>query len=298
MSSAAIPTLLVMLAAFLWGTIGIFSKFLQHSGLLPLEVAFWRALLGGLCFYLSAHASRSVLPRGRDLVYTVIFGVCGVSLFYGSYQLAVRSGGASLAAVLLYTAPVFVALGSWLLWHEKLGLREVLGLALTLSGIGLISFAGGGSGVHVNALSLAWGLTAGLTYSLYFLYGRAFFGRYNPQALYAVALPVGALMLLPFVQFHHKMPLAWGNLGIMSVLCTFVAYSLYSAGLQRLNPTRASVIASLEPVVAALLAALIFGERLSALALVGAGLVVGAALLLSLPTKKPDTDQSQVEAKG
>lgn len=195
---AALPTILVLVAAFLWGTIGIFSKVLQHEGVQPLEVAFWRALLGGGCFALSAGLRRQALPRGRDLLWTVLFGLSGVSLFYGSYQLAVRSGGASLAAVLLYTAPVFVGLGSWLLWREKLGGRDIAGLLLTLRGIGLISFAWGSSaGVQVSALSLGWGLTAGFTYSLYFLYGRAFFGRYDPQALYAVALPpVGALVLL------------------------------------------------------------------------------------------------------
>lgn len=273
------PTLLVLAAACLWGTIGIFSKVIQHAGLLPLEVAFWRALLGGGCFALSTYLCRAPLPRGRDLLLTALFGLSGVSLFYGSYQLAVRSGGASLAAVLLYTAPVFVALGSWLLWREALGRREVAGLLLTVVGIALISFSGG-SGVQVTPLSLAWGLTAGLTYSLYFLYGRAFFSRYQPQALYAVALPVGALALLPFVQFGHKTALVWGNLGVVAVACTYLAYGLYSKGLQGLNPTRASVIASLEPVVAALLAAWLFGEHLSALSLLGAALVIGAALLL------------------
>ena len=70
-----------------------------------------------------------------------------------------------------------------------------------------------------------------------------------------------------------------GSLVAIAVLSTYLAYLAYSAGLRHLPATRASVIASLEPVVAAGLAAAIFGERLSALALAGAALVVGAALL-------------------
>ncbi|UWX65653.1 DMT family transporter [Deinococcus rubellus] len=284
----------VLLAACLWGLLGIFGKFTQQEGVSPLEIAFWRALLGGGCFALSAGVRRSTLPRGRDLLITGLFGLGGVSIFYGSYQLAVRAGGASLASVLLYTAPAFVALSGWLFWKERLGLRELGAIALTLSGVALISL-GGGSGVQVSVLSLGWGLTAGLTYSLYYLYGRVFFERYDPQALYAVALPVGALGLAPFVSFAHKSPAAWSNLGLIALLCTFAAYSAYSLGLRRLNPTRASVIASIEPVVASLLAALLFAERLSALSLLGAVLVVVAALLLSTapgpqlqPTTHPD----------
>lgn len=283
----------VLLAACLWGLLGIFGKFTQAQGVSPLEVAFWRALLGGGCFALSAGLRRSPLPQGRDLLITALFGLSGVSVFYGSYQLAVRSGGASLASVLLYTAPAFVALSGWLFWKERLGLRELGTICLTLSGIALISL-GGGSGVQVSALSLGWGLTAGLTYSLYYLYGRVFFDRHDPQALYAVALPIGALGLWPFVPFVHKTSAAWLNLGSIALLCTFAAYSAYSLGLRRLNPTRASVIASIEPVIASLLAALLFAERLSPAALLGAALVVAAALTLSIPSKgSPSPDETR-----
>jgi drug/metabolite transporter, DME family len=267
-------------AACLWGLLGIFGKGLQAQGLAPLEVAFWRALLGGVCFGLSAGLRRSALPHGRDLLITALFGLGGVSIFYGSYQLAVRTGGASLASVLLYTAPAFVALSGYLFWRERLSQRSVLAIVLTLGGVALIAL-GGGQGVRVSAQSLSWGVVAGLTYSLYYLYGRVFFRKYDPQALYAVALPVGALGLLPLVEFSPKPSLAWTELGAVALLCTFAAYTAYGLGLRLLNATRASVIASLEPVVASLLAALIFGERLGALALLGAVLVVGAALLLS-----------------
>jgi len=277
--------LLIVLAAVLWGLLGILGKSAQTAGVGPLEVAFWRAVLAGGLFALHAGVIRAALPRGRDLLVTAAFGVVGVSVFYGTYQLAVRAGGASLASVLLYTAPAFVALLGWALLRERLGAREALAVAGTLGGIALISL-GGGRGMTVTGAALAWGLAAGFTYSLYYLYGKAYFTRYAPTALFAVALPVGALGLLPFVEFSAKTPAAWSSLAGIAVLSTYFAYLAYSAGLRHLPATRASVIASLEPVVAAGLAALIFGERLSALALVGAALVIGAALLLSVGGEK------------
>lgn len=286
---ARVPApVLILLAAVLWGLLGILGKQAQAAGVSPLEVAFWRAALGGALFAAHAAVTRAPLPRGADLGWTVAFGVVGVSVFYGAYQLAVQAGGASLASVLLYTAPAFVALLGWAFLREKLGWREALAVLGTLAGIALISL-GGGQGVTVSGPALAFGLAAGFTYSLYYLYGKAFFGRYVPASLYAVALPVGALGLLPLVGFSAKTPGAWGSLVGMAVFSTYLAYLAYSAGLQRLSATRASVIASLEPVVAALLAALLFGERLGPLALLGAALVIGAALTLSLqPGKTAD----------
>lgn len=273
--------LLILSAAVLWGLLGILGKNAQQAGVAPLEVAFWRAVFGGALFGLHALSVRAPFPKGRDLWVTLAFGVAGISVFYGSYQLAVRSGGASLASVLLYTAPAFVAVMGWAFLKEKLGGRELLAVLGTLTGIALISL-GGGQGVTVNASALGYGLIAGFTYSLYYLYGKAFFNRFTPAALYAVAMPFGALLLLPFVQFTAKTPAAWLSLGAIGVFSTYLAYLAYSAGLKHLPATRASVIASLEPVVAAGLAALLFSERLSALALVGAALVIGAALMLSL----------------
>ena len=279
--AARLAPLLILVAAVLWGLLGILGKQAQSAGLGALEVAFWRAALAGGIFALHALLTRARFPQGRDLAVTVAFGLVGGSLFYAAYQLAVRFGGASLASVLLYTAPAFVALLGWAFLRERLGARELLAVGGTLAGIGLISF-GGGQGVTASPPALAWGLLAGLTYSLYYLYGKAFFDRYSPAALFAVSLPVGALGLLPLVDFAPKTGGAWLSLWGLALLCTYFAYLAYSAGLQHLPATRASVIASLEPVVAALLAALLFGERLSPLALGGAALVIGAALLLSL----------------
>ncbi|MDO4262877.1 MAG: EamA family transporter [Deinococcus sp.] len=282
-------TLCIVLAACLWGLLGIFGKYAQEAGLSPLEVAFWRAALGGGLFALHAAARRDTFPHGRDLLWTMLFGVLGVSLFYGAYQLAVQAAGAGLASVLLYTAPAFVALWGWLLLREPTGLRELGAAALTLGGIALISM-GGGEHIQVTPAALTWGLLSGFSYSLYYLYGKLFFSRYSSAALYAVAMPVGALGLLPLTEFSSKNSAAWLALGATALLCTYLAYLLYSAGLRRLNATQASVLASLEPVVAGLLALALFGEKPGLLALLGAGLVLAATLLLSVaegPTPPP-----------
>jgi len=276
----------ILTAATLWGCLGILGKSAQNAGISALEVAFWRACLGGMLYLIHSALIRAQLPRGRDLLVTALFGVLGVSVFYSSYQLAVRSGGASLASVLLYTAPALVALGSSVFFREKLGIKGGLLVGLTVLGVALISL-GGGKGVLVGPASLGWGLLSAATYALYYFYGKIYFDKYAIPALYAVALPIGALGLLPFVSFGHKSLEAWTSISLMASASTYLAYLAYSAGLRRLAATKASVTASLEPVVAAALAALFFGEQFSSLAIVGGLLVLGAVVTTSLSGEKP-----------
>lgn len=279
--------LLVFFAAILWGLIGLFSYGILEAGVGPLELAFWRAALAGGMFALHALLTRQLrVASAPDLAALGAFSLVGVTLFYTSYTLAVRTGGVSLASILLYSSPAFVAVAARFLLGEALTWRKLGLLALTLTGVVLVS-RGGGAGVEVSPASLFWGLTAAVSYSSYYLFGKWALGRYNPVTIYAVVLPFGALTLLPFVDFVPKSPEVWGLLALLAALSTYAAYGLYYTGLRRTEASRAVLVASIEPVVAALLAALIFSERLGTWGLLGGALILGAALLASLPVRAP-----------
>ncbi|MFD3004241.1 DMT family transporter [Thermus tengchongensis] len=270
--------LYLLLAAFLWGLIGPISRLAFQEGLAPLAVAFFRAGIAWVFFGLHALLLRQVRVERRDALPLLLFGLVGVSLFYGSYQLAVVYGGAALASVLLYTAPAWVALLSLLILKEPLDRTGLLAVALTLLGVGLMG-VGGGSGVRVLYLALLFGLLSGFTYALYYIFGKLYLPRYATPTLFLYALPVGALGLLPWVEFAPLSPRAMEALLFLGVFSTYGAYLAYYAGLKRLPATRASVVATLEPVVANLFAFLLFREVLSPLGYLGALLVLLAVLL-------------------
>ncbi|GAB5603333.1 DMT family transporter [Thermus sp. FJN-A] len=270
--------LYLLLAAFLWGLIGPVSRLAFQEGLPPLQVAFLRALTAWAFFALHAFLLRQVRVEGRDLPALFLFGLVGVSLFYGAYQLAVGYGGAALASVLLYTAPAWVALLSFLVLKEPLDRLGLLSVALTLLGVGLMGL-GGGSEVQAGPLALFFGLLSGFTYALYYIFGKLYLPRYATPTLFLYALPVGALGLWPFVDFAPLSPGALPALLFLGSFSTYGAYLAYYAGLRRLSATRASVIATLEPVVANLFAFLLFREVLSPLGYLGASLVLLAVLL-------------------
>jgi drug/metabolite transporter, DME family len=270
--------LYLFLAAFLWGLIGPVSRLAFQEGLSPLLVAFFRAVIAWAFFALHALLLRQVRLHPKDLPALLLFGLVGVSLFYGSYQLSVGYGGAALASVLLYTAPAFVALLSRLVLKEALDPLGLLAVALTLLGVGLMGL-GGGSQVKALLPALFFGLLSGFTYALYYIFGKLYLPRYATPTLFLYALPVGALGLFPFVELVPLSSQALLALLFLGSISTYGAYLAYYAGLRRLPATRASVLATLEPVVANLFAFLLFREILSPLGYLGAGLILLAVLL-------------------
>jgi DME family drug/metabolite transporter len=273
---------LILAAAVLWGLIGLISKGILAEGVSALEIAFWRALLGGAAFALHATlAGRLRLQRNVDALPLAGFALLGVSLFYASLILAIDQGGISLAFILLYSAPLFVLVAAWLILGEPLTARKLVLAPLALFGIVLVS-TGGGEGISVSPASVAWGLLAGLTYASYYIFGKLLLVRYRPATIYAWVLPLGALGLLPFVSFAPKSPAAWLLMGVLALLSTYLAYLLYFIGLARVEASRAVLVATVEPVVALTLAALVLGERFGPAGLLGAALILLSAVLASV----------------
>jgi DME family drug/metabolite transporter len=279
--------LFVALAALLWGSLGPVARAAFEAGVSPLELAFWRAGIAGVCF--AAHAAargRFRIARG-DVAGLVLFALLGVTILYWSYLRAVELGGSALAAVLLYTAPAWVALGAALWLGERFTMRAFAALLLALAGVVLVA-AGGGGETRVSAAAVAWGLVSGLAYAAYYLFGKRYFARYETPTLFLYALPIGALSLLPAVRFAPKGAAAWGAILFIAVVPTYLAYLLYAHGLRRVEATRAAMVATLEPVVAAAAAYAAWGERLGVAGTIGGALVLGGVLVATTGRGAPD----------
>ena len=97
--------LYVLAAAVLWSLIGPFSKICMEEGLAPLEVAFWRALLGGICFFAQTGICGGARIPVKHALFFCLFGVLSISVFLSSLQISIQLSGAAMAMVLLYTSP-------------------------------------------------------------------------------------------------------------------------------------------------------------------------------------------------
>ena len=245
-----------------------------------MEVAFWRALMAAGLFAVHAAAIGKMKLERRDIPAVAAFGVVGVAGLMASYSRAVEAGGAALAAILLYTAPVWVAILSALFLGERMTRRKLLALAVAMLGVAGIALSGGSAGLRLTPAALGWGLVSAFAYALYYLFGKRYFDRYATATLFLYALPIGALAMLPLAEFRHKTPVAWAAIVFVAVVPTYLAYVFYSAGLRRVEATRAATVATVEPVVAALAAYVMWGERLSPAGYAFAAVVLVGVLLM------------------
>jgi DME family drug/metabolite transporter len=280
--------LLVLLAASLWATLGVIYNYLAGVyGLPPLAVAGLRAGLGGLLLLAGLLAlRRSWLRLNRQALRVVlVYGVFGIALFYAAYINAILSVGVAVAAVLLYTAPAWVAVIAWRFLGERLTRAHLAALLLTLAGSALVAQVYQPGLLRLNALGIVWGLLSGLTYGLWSVFNKVGVRHTNPWTLQCYGMLVGSAVLL---LFQPLAPLAgalqspatifW--LLLLALGPTVGASVAYAAGVRTVPVSVASLIATLEPVLAALLAYLVLGETLRAGQIAGGALILLAVWLL------------------
>lgn len=278
----------VVAAATLWGLMGLFVRRFHAAGLGSLEITQLR-ITAGLAFsgvYLLLFHREKLRVRPRDLWCFFGTGVVSLLLFSYCYFRTITLTSLAVAGVLLYTAPVFVMLLSALLFRERITPRRLLALALAVAGCALCSGAGGGEPLDARALLL--GLGSGFFYALYSIFGRFAIRRgYDSWTITCYTFLFCALGCAPLSDWGaigaalSAEPSLWLLAAAMGLLTGFAAYLLYTWGLERIESSRASILASVEPVVAALVGVLVFGETLTLPAALGIALVLGAIALLS-----------------
>lgn len=279
--------LFILTAASCWGFIGIFSSIAFAQGLEPMEISFWRALFAWFCFGTQAVVSKQTHLDRKDIPLLVIFGVLGVFLFYVAYQYAVKTGGAALASVLLYTAPAWVVVCSFFIYRERLGLAKIGAVILVITGVILISQGDGGASrgsSSVGLIAIVAGLVSGFCYSLYYTMGKYFSSRYTSANLFLYVLPVGIVCMVPFIEFVPKNGTAWLALISVSLISTYFANYCYYLGVKYLEAGKASITATIEPVVATVAAYLILGESFGVAFYLGS-LIIISAVLISIKAK-------------
>jgi len=279
----------ITIAAVLWGSIGIAGRAAFAQGVVPLEAAFLRAALAFVVISTVVLATDRTLFRiaGGDLPLFVAFGLVSIAAFFFVYLYAISRTTVATAAILLYTAPVFVILLSALVFHEPLTRRKLAAVILAFAGCVLVVRGYDPQSLRLNLAGVLAGLASGFTYAMYSIFGKTALRRYPPITTLTYALGFGTVILGMAavgggaVRLAHPLT-AWSSLVYLAVVTTLVAQWLYLAGLAPLEAGRASVAATLEPVVAAALGYLVLRERLELWQVLGGMLVLSAVVLVRL----------------
>jgi DME family drug/metabolite transporter len=286
--------LAVVAAATIWGTLGLFAKILYAQGVSFESLVAVRASIGWAAvslFVLATGRARSLRVSGRDLAFLAPLGLVGIGFFYLLYFYTVRESTVGTAAILLYSSPAFVVVLARLFLKEALNAAKVLALFLTIGGIFLVAGAYDPANLEVSPKVLLAGLLSGLTYGLYSIFGRPVAGRLGPSVILSYALFFGASLLvvtaLPTLGTLAGLSVgSYALLLMLAVVHTTLAFALYTFGLGRLGAGRAAIVATVEPVVAGALGAVLLGEDLTFPKVVGAGLVLSGAALAQVRVRK------------
>ncbi len=294
MQAHALGVIAILFSAVVWGTTGTAATFAPDVSAAAIGAAAMG--VGGLAQALLAargiYRTRVTLWDQRRLLVTGGLAVAIYPLaFYGSMRLA----GVTVGTVItIGSAPLLSALIEYLLEGRRLTLRWSIGALVGLIGMALICVAENSShaatiGAQSVPLGVVLGLIGGLTYALYSWTARKMMlqGAASSVAMGAT-FGLGGLMLMPVLFLTGGPFLAsWTNAAVglyMAAVPMFLGYIAFGYGLARVQASTATVITLFEPVVAAVLAVLIVGERLPAMGWLGVVMVVGCLAIITLPS--------------
>lgn len=275
----------IILAAMMWGVIGIFTRILAVAGLNSIQIVAVRSIFSAviMCIFIFFKDKSLFKIKLKDIWMFIGTGVLSLTFFNFCYFNAINVLDLSIASVLLYTAPCFVMIMSAFVFKEKITKVKVLAFLIAFTGCALISSLNG----EFNLKGVILGLFAGLGYALYSIFARIALEKYNTYTITLYTFITSALSLLPFCDVSGLMiasmditVLIW--ILLLAVISTVLPYILYTEGLKNISATNASIIAFAEPVTATVVGAVLFEEDITFIVCLGMLLVLTSIIMISL----------------
>lgn len=279
--------LYIVLAAILWGVIGIFSKALSKLGFDATQIVFVRAFGATIALftYIIFARRKALVIKWKDSIYFIGTGIVSFVFFNWCYFNAIELTSLSVAAILLYTAPTIVTFMAIVLFKEKLTRKKLISLGLTFAGCLLVTVFSGGSKLQISLWGVLAGLGSGIGYALYSIFGRYALKKYDTLTVTFYTFVFATLGLIPITNIG-EMPALLQKTGsgvnalALCLISTVLPFLLYTKGLTKLETSKAAIIATLEPIVATVVGVFMFHEPVTALKILGILLVVAAVKVL------------------
>ncbi|MFA9555886.1 DMT family transporter [Evansella sp. AB-rgal1] len=280
--------LMIISGAALWGTIGLFVQGLYDLGFSPIEVVTLRVTVAflALFLYVLIRNRKALSIKVRHIPIFLGTGICSIVFFNWAYFTAIQEMNLSTAAVLLYTGPAFVTILSRIFFKEWFTPQKIIALIATFLGcilvIGLFPISLG----HFSYYGILVGLSSGLGYALYSIFGKVALNRkYTSLTTTTYTFLFATLALVPTSGLVTG-GMTWMSTGALAyslglgIIPTVLAYLLYTNGLQLVESSKASIATTIEPVVAALIGVFVFQDVLTGWQMFGMILILSAVMFI------------------
>ncbi len=276
---------LIIISAASFGVLPIFARLAYNAEAEPITVLFLRFTIAAIVMNLIMALRRTAYPRGLVLLELILLGAIayvGESL---AYFLALKMASAGLVALLLYIYPALVTALSAIFLKEHLTRVKIVALFIALSGTALtLRISGGGS-----LMGILLGIAAAVDYAIYILLGSRIVRRSGPMASTTVIITSTAGVYVGIVAIHGTTypttSTGWIAIIAIALISTVLAFVTFFTGLKRIGPTTTSTLSTFEPIVAVVLAAIVLGETISPIQILGGILILAAVVLLATSDK-------------
>lgn len=288
---------LAVMGAVAFGTMPLLARVAYHSTG-AVTVVFLRFFLAAciLFAYFTAKGvklkiTRPQLAKGAFLG-VVGYAGTGITLFSSFHYIDV---GPAMAFHFVY--PSLVAVLALVIYRERLSLLNVVGLIMSL--IGIYFLLGGGQS-RLNLIGVGLALASGLFFAITALeLGRGQIKSIDNMVLTFYLCLFAALGTFCFGlitnDLHFQIDVyGWAALGILSLVCTVFAIAAFSMAVRIIGSTQTAILNTFEPVTSIVLGALILGEKMSGIMILGSGLIIAAAVIFCLPQKETGEGENEL----
>jgi drug/metabolite transporter (DMT)-like permease len=279
-------SLLIAACALTWGFIGILVR---EVDLPALTIVFFRVALSAasVALILVAARRRDLLRRPPPAV--LALGVL-LAIHWSLYFAAIKSTSVASAVLITYAAPIFMAMLAPVMIREHVPGVSIAALAVSVAGITAISLSGGSGGEAVRAEGVVLAVFAAITYAFLIVLLKRWAADVHPMTLVTWQEGTAAVVLAPAVLFASYDRVGGADVGyllLLGVVLTGLTGVIYVGALRWVPATTAGILAYMEPVSAALLAAALLDEALTPAIAIGGAAIVAAGVAVALRTPEP-----------
>ncbi|MED4204155.1 DMT family transporter [Neobacillus mesonae] len=287
------PIILITISASLWGIIAIFVRKLSSIGFSSMEIVTIRVVTATILLLIIGLMKyrQQMKIQISDLKLFVGTGIFSIVLFNWCYFTSVNQMNLSLAVILLYTSPAFVTVLSFLFLKEKMTWVKVVSVTGTILGCILIAGVSQNDTASLSTIGIITGLGAGFGYALYSIFGKFALEKYQPYTVTFYTFLVASVALVPLTHLWNKGSLLMsGDVLIYGIgfglFPTVIAFLCYTKGLEKMESSKAAIIATVEPVVATILSLLLYKESFGMIQAIGSIVILASVIIVNLPKKQ------------
>lgn len=278
---------LVLISGISFSVLPIFNRYAAAAGVnVTTLLALRFSIAAAVVWMMLSRSGRAV--AGRSLSRRRIAGLCLLGAIYvaqsSSFFESSRRIPVALTSILLYLYPAVVALLAWLFLGDRLTGIKLFSLTLALAGSVLTL---GSPQAGTDILGVVLGIVSAIIYSIYIVLGSRLQIGVPVRVASAYIMTAAGLIFIVFGLVTGQLNLALSSAAYVPVLglaliSTVVPFLTFFAGMERIGPSHTSIISAVEPLGTAVLGALLLGEMLGPLQLIGGGLILSAVVLLAL----------------